>query len=66
MLVTGSSLTVVSKLLHSAIVRIRDKAVENRAEALMHARMLDELFELEAMAGDPSFAPVPAVEEIGE
>ena len=66
MLVTGSSLTIVSKLLHSAIVRIRDKAVENRAEALMHARMLDELFELEVMAGDPSFAPVPAVEEIGE
>ncbi len=66
MLVTGSSLTIVSKLLHSAIVRIRDKAVENRAEALMHARMLDELFELEAIAGDPSFAPVPAVEEIGE
>jgi len=23
----------------------------------MHARILDELFELQAMAGDPSFAP---------
>jgi len=31
MLITGTSLTIVSKLLHSAIVRIRDKAVENRA-----------------------------------
>ena len=65
-LITGMSLTIVSKLLHSAIVRIRDKAVENRAEALMHARILDELFELQAMAGDPSFAPAPTVEEIGE
>lgn len=66
MLITGSSLTIVSKLLHSAIVRIRDKAVENRAEALMHARILDELFELEAMVEEPSFAPAPTVEEIGE
>ena len=44
------SLTIVSKLLHSAIMRIRDKAVENRAEALTHARMLDELFDLQALA----------------
>ncbi|GAC1577532.1 MAG: glutamyl-tRNA reductase [Candidatus Elarobacter sp.] len=61
MLITGTSMTIVSKLLHSAIVRIRDKAVENRAEALSHARMLDELFELEALIADPAFAPgVPA------
>lgn len=58
-LITGTSMTIVSKLLHSAIVRIRDKAVENRAEALTHAKMLDELFELRALAGDPSF-PLPA------
>jgi glutamyl-tRNA reductase len=57
-LITGMSLTIVSKLLHSAIVRIRDKAVENRAEALTHAKILDELFELRAL-GDPSF-PLPA------
>jgi glutamyl-tRNA reductase len=48
-LITGMSLTIVSKLLHSAIVRIRDKAVENRAEALTHAKILDELFELRAL-----------------
>jgi glutamyl-tRNA reductase len=61
-LITGMSLTIVSKLLHSAVVRIRDKAVENRAEAMTHARMLDELFELEALAhsGD---AVIPAVPE---
>jgi glutamyl-tRNA reductase len=57
-LITGMSLTIVSKLLHSAIVRIRDKAVENRAEALTHARMLDELFELQAHTAAPEpFAP---------
>jgi glutamyl-tRNA reductase len=61
-LITGTSLTIVSKLLHSAIVRIRDKAVENRAEALTHARMLDELFELQALGADPSLAPAAADE----
>jgi glutamyl-tRNA reductase len=65
-LITGSSLTIVSKLLHSAIVRIRDKAVENRAEAMTHAKILDELFELQALAGDPSFTPSATVEELGE
>jgi glutamyl-tRNA reductase len=49
-LIRGMSLTIVSKLLHSAIVRIRDKAVENRAEALSHAKILDELFELQALS----------------
>ncbi len=48
-LITGMSRTIVSKLLHSAIVRIRDKAVENRAEALTHAKILDELFDLRAV-----------------
>jgi glutamyl-tRNA reductase len=46
MLVTGMSMTIVSKLLHSVVVKIRDKATSNRAEALSQARMLDELFEL--------------------
>jgi glutamyl-tRNA reductase len=63
-LVTGMSLTIVSKLLHSAIVRIRDKAIENRAEALTHARMLDELFELQAhTAAAEAFAPAGLDEE---
>lgn len=46
MLVTGMSMTIVSKLLHSVVVKIREKATSNHAEALTHARMLDELFEL--------------------
>jgi len=46
MLVTGMSMTIVSKLLHSVILKIRNKAIVDRAEALSHARVLDELFEL--------------------
>ncbi|MDQ2866608.1 MAG: glutamyl-tRNA reductase [Candidatus Eremiobacteraeota bacterium] len=46
MLVTGMSLTLVSKLLHSAIVKIREKAITNHAEAVSHARVLDDLFDL--------------------
>ena len=65
-LITGTSLTIVSKLLHSAIVRIRDKAAENRAEAMTHALMLDELFELQSLSGDPSFPSVPVRDERGE
>jgi len=48
MLITGTSLTIISKLLHTAVTKIRDKAVENRAEAITHALILDELFELNA------------------
>jgi glutamyl-tRNA reductase len=46
LLVVGMSMTVVSKLLHSVVTKIRDKAVTNSTEALSHARVLDELFEL--------------------
>lgn len=50
MLITGMSLTIVSKLLHNAVTKIRDKALVNRAEALEHAQILDELFDLRALA----------------
>jgi glutamyl-tRNA reductase len=46
MLITGATMTIVSKLLHSVILKIREKATLDRAEALSHARVLDELFEL--------------------
>jgi glutamyl-tRNA reductase len=52
MLITGSSLTIISKLLHTAVTRIRDKAIENRAEALTHAIVLDELFDLHTPASE--------------
>ena len=66
LLITGMSMTIVSKLLHSAIVRIRDKAAENRAEALTHAKILDELFELQALDEDGTFRPTPPLEEFTE
>ena len=40
-------MTIVSKLLHSVILKIREKAATDRDEALSHARVLDELFELD-------------------
>jgi len=46
MLVTGMSLTIVSKLLHSVILKVREQADVDHAEALSSARVLDELFEL--------------------
>jgi glutamyl-tRNA reductase len=46
MLVTGASLTIISKLLHSVVTRLRERATSNRAEALSLARTLDELFDL--------------------
>jgi glutamyl-tRNA reductase len=46
MLIAGATMTIVSKLLHSVILKIRQKATMDRAEALSHARVLDELFEL--------------------
>ncbi len=50
-LVVGTTMTIVSKLLHSVILKIRSKASIDHAEALSHARVLDELFELN-IAGD--------------
>ncbi len=49
-LIVGSSMTIVSKLLHSAITRMRDKAERNQSEAIEHARVLDDLFELNVVA----------------
>jgi glutamyl-tRNA reductase len=46
MLVAGMTMTIVSKLLHSVILKIREKARLGREEALSDARVLDELFEL--------------------
>ena len=46
MLVTGMSMTIISKLLHNLVTKIRDKAIHNHTEALAHVRILDELFGL--------------------
>jgi glutamyl-tRNA reductase len=46
MLITGASLTIISKLLHSVVTKLRERATNNRAEALSQAEILDDLFEL--------------------
>jgi glutamyl-tRNA reductase len=46
MLIAGMTMTIVSKLLHSVILKIREKARLGREDALSDARVLDELFEL--------------------
>ena len=51
MLVTGMTMTIVSKLLHSAILKIREQATLDHAEALSSARVLDDLFELNVSDG---------------
>lgn len=56
MLITGMSLTIISRLLHTAVTRIREKAVSNHAEALLHARIVDELFDLGASLPELSAA----------
>jgi len=46
MLVTGASLTIVSKLLHNAVTKLRERATSNHAEAMTFASLIDELFDL--------------------
>jgi glutamyl-tRNA reductase len=46
MLITGASLTIISKLLHSVVTKLRERATSNHAEALNLATLLDELFDL--------------------
>lgn len=50
MLITGMSLTIVSKLLHSVVLKIREQATTDRDEALSTAKVLAELFELDSLA----------------
>jgi glutamyl-tRNA reductase len=46
-LVTGMSLRVVSRLLHTVIAKIREKSTADDAEALAQVRLIDELFDLQ-------------------
>lgn len=52
MLVTGMSMTIISKLLHTAVTRVRERALSNHSEALADVRLLDELFELNIASED--------------
>ncbi len=53
MLITGMSLTIVSKLLHNAVTKIRDKALVDHDEALTVARVLQEIFDLDPAQHTP-------------
>jgi hypothetical protein len=66
MLATGMSMTIVSKLLHSVVTKIREKATSNHAEALMHARMLNELFELNLAERIAELMPHPQLADAGD
>jgi hypothetical protein len=46
MLITGASLTIISKLLHTAVTRTRERATSNHDEALAISDVLDDLFDL--------------------
>ncbi len=51
MLITGSSLSIISKLLHTVITRIREGAAEDAEQTRLHERLLHELFDLQPVSG---------------
>jgi len=56
MLITGASLTIISKLLHSVVTKLRERATSNHAEAITLATLLDELFDLRVRTEELSAA----------
>lgn len=47
MLIAGSSMKIISKLLHTVITKFRSQAASDRTAAIAQARLLAELFELD-------------------
>lgn len=66
MLITGASLTIISKLLHTVVTKIRERAASDRAEALALARTLDELFDLRVRSQEPDASPRESAEPEAE
>ncbi|MDE2572936.1 MAG: glutamyl-tRNA reductase [bacterium] len=50
MLITSATMTIVSRLLHVPVTRIRELAATNQAEAMENVRVLGELFALDGKA----------------
>ncbi len=50
MLITGASLSIISKLLHNAVTKLRERATADGADAKSLEAMLDELFDLRVTA----------------
>jgi glutamyl-tRNA reductase len=59
MLITGASLTIISKLLHSVVTKVRDRAASDHTEAQTVAILLDELFDLQAQTVAPRETDAP-------
>ena len=68
MLITGSSLTIVSKLLHGVVTKLRERASSNRSEAISLAQTLDDLFDLRVQSTElhQAFAASLVLVEAGE
>jgi len=62
MLITGASLTIVSKLLHGVVTKLRQHATSNRAQTLMLARTIEELFDLQLRAEELAGQSAPLEE----
>ena len=48
--IIGATMTIVSRLLHPAIERVRAKAIADPVQALNDAKVIDELFEFDLVA----------------
>jgi glutamyl-tRNA reductase len=59
MLITGASLTIISKLLHSVVTKVRDRAASDHTGAQNVASLLDELFDLQAQTVAPRETDAP-------
>jgi glutamyl-tRNA reductase len=52
MLITGASLTIISKLLHGVVTKVRERATSDSVQASTLATLLDDLFDLRLRAGE--------------
>jgi len=53
MLITGSSLSIISRLLHNVITRIRERAADDRQQTSLQEQLLHELFDLREAEEQP-------------
>ena len=63
MLITGASLTIISKLLHTVVTRTRERASSNRDDVLAISQVLDDLFDLRLREREFAVAARDAVAE---
>lgn len=66
MLITSATMTIVSRLLHVPVTRIRDLAATNQAEAMDQVRVLGELFALDSQPDAQPQTQTQAATDHGE